>query len=264
MTQNSSPLTTTENEDPKKKTMGGTSTSAGWCSRQNPTQNEQQTLILKLVNKKATVHRLLLTSHAYKIASKVHVSAVTVNEKTGTEETKKLGYVSFTENRESNFYARELKTIHLVAENCVGLKLEFDEAYVNEKNEHKQIGIAKIQIIGMTLEQKMANANNANNSLFAAAARTPEAKIVNSNARSMHPSSSFTTTTRKNNATTNTTFTSPPMFENAPCDAKTARRIQETQALKQKAVEVEDYDEAKLLRDVMSRLRKFGAAVAAL
>ena len=63
--------------------------------------------------------------------------------------------MSFTENRESNFYARELKTIHLVAENCVGLKLEFDEAYVNEKNEHKQIGIAKIQIIGMTLEQKM-------------------------------------------------------------------------------------------------------------
>jgi hypothetical protein len=54
------------------------------------------------------------------------------------------------------------------------------------------------------------------------------------------------------------------MFENAPCDAKTARRIQETQALKQKAVEVEDYDEAKRLRDVMSRLRKFGAAVAAL
>ena len=265
MTQNSSPLTTTtENEDPKKKTTGGASTSAGWCSRKNPTQNEKQTLILKLVNKKATVHRLLLTSHAYKIASKVHVSAVTVNEKTGTEETKKLGYVSFTENRESNFYARELKTIHLVAENCVGLKLEFDEAYVNEKNEHKQIGIAKIQIIGMTLEQKMANANNANNSLFAAAARTPEAKIVNSNARSMHPSSSFTTTTRKNNATTNTTFTSPPMFENAPCDAKTARRIQETQALKQKAVEVEDYDEAKRLRDVMSRLRKFGAAVAAL
>ena len=109
--------------------------------------------MLKLVNKKATVHRLLLTSHAYKIASKVHVSA-NGERTTGTEETKKLGYVSFTENRESNFYARELKTIHLVAENCVGLKLEFDQAYVNEKNEHKQIGIAKIQIIGMTSSKK--------------------------------------------------------------------------------------------------------------
>ena len=54
------------------------------------------------------------------------------------------------------------------------------------------------------------------------------------------------------------------MFENGAVRHKTARRIQETQALKQKAVEVEDYDEAKRLRDVMSRLRKFGAAVAAL
>ena len=57
--------------------------------------------------------------------------------------------MSFSENRESNFHARELKTIHLVAENCTELKLELDQAYKNEKNA-RQIGIAKIQIIGMT------------------------------------------------------------------------------------------------------------------
>jgi len=246
---------------PTTGTSGSTANASGggWCSQKNPEKNQRQTLELELMDRQSTVHQLLLTSHAYKIASRVHVSARTVCEESGKEETRKLGYVSFTENRESNFHARELKTIHLVAENCVGLKLEFDEAYENEKNEHKQIGIAKIQIIGTTLEQKMVNATNASNR-FAVAAKTPEVKIVNSNARSTIPS--FATT--RSNATTNTTFTSPPMFENMPCDAKTARRIQETQAMKQKAVEVEDYDEAKRLRDVMSRLRKFGAAVAAL
>ena len=233
-------------------------THVGWCSEKNPDPNRPQTLVLKLLEPKSTVHQLLLTSHAYKIASKVHVSATTVSADAGKEETKKLGYVSFSENRESNFHARELKTIHLVAENCTELKLEFDQAYKNEKNVHGQIGIAKIQIIGMTPAQKMANMMNSKGS-SEAAARTPEVKIINSNARSTIPS--FVT---HNNATTNTTFTSPPMFENMPCDAKTARRIQEIQMLKQKAVEVEDYDEAKRLRDVMNRLRKFGAAVAAL
>ena len=250
---------TNENETNTENTpRNNNNNNVGWCSEKNPDPNRPQTLVLKLLEPKSTVHQLLLTSHAYKIASKVHVSATTVSADAGKEETKKLGYVSFSENRESNFHARELKTIHLVAENCTELKLEFDQAYKNEKNVHGQIGIAKIQIIGMTPAQKMANMMNSKGS-SEAVARTPEVKIINSNARSTIPS--FVT---HSNATTNTTFTSPPMFENMPCDAKTARRIQEIQTLKQKAVEVEDYDEAKRLRDVMNRLRKFGAAVAAL
>jgi len=143
----------------KNTTTNTTTGTLGWCSEKNPDPNRPQTLVLKLLEPKSTVHQLLLTSHAYKIASKVHISATTVSADAGKEETKKLGYVSFSENRESNFHARELKTIHLVAENCTGLKLEFDQAYKNEKNVHGQIGIAKIQIIGMTPAQKNGEHN---------------------------------------------------------------------------------------------------------
>jgi len=222
----------------------------GWSSERARTKYEKQSLTIALKDERACVNQLVLTAHAYKIARKVHVSAVCAAKDGSRRERRKLGWVSFTDNRESGFNAREMKTIHLYAEDCCELMLEFDEPYANERNKEKQVGIAKVQIIGTALDGGNMQVNTPNSKV--AFARTPEVRIVNSNVRS--------TAT----AMTNTPYASPPLFENMPCDKKTAQKIQETQILKQKAVDMEDYDEAKRLRDVMSRLRRFGASVAAL
>ena len=178
----------------------------------------------------ATLRQLRVLSHEYKIASAAHVYVTRrLDARTGAFSVKKLGTLRFETNVECGFRARELKTVHVNASDVVEVKLEFIGCHENVKNDGKQIGLMALTLIGEPSVREDACHRGA---LVAERAPLLGQRL---DAR----------------ATTSS----------AGVDAVTEEKIREITARKEHAVANEDYDEAKRLRDVISKLIAFGAKV---
>lgn len=182
----------------------------------------------------SALRQLKLLSHECKIASECHVY-VTRLDGGGRRSVKRLGTLRFESNAECGYKARELKTVHVNVKDAVEVRLEFAGCHENSRNEGRQIGLMGLTLIGETMGEKpyrrMSGSGNE-----AAAERAP---LLG------HRAGGGASAGRG-------------------VDAVTEEKLREVIARKEHAVDAEDYDEAKRLRDVISRLREFGVKVKAL
>jgi len=182
----------------------------------------------------SALRQLKLLSHECKIASECHVY-VTRLDGGGRRTVKRLGTLRFESNSECGYKARELKTVHVNVKDAVEVRLEFSGCHENSRNEGRQIGLMGLTLIGETMGEKpqrrMSGSGNG-----ASAERAP---LLG------HRTGGGSSAGRG-------------------VDAMTEEKLREVIARKEHAVDAEDYDEAKRLRDVISRLREFGVKVKAL
>ena len=178
----------------------------------------------------ATLRQLRVLSHEYKIASAAHVYVTRrIDAHSGALQVKKLGTLRFETNAECGFRARELKTVHVNASDVVEVRLEFVGCHENVKNDGKQIGLMALTLIGEPSE----DGDSARRGAWIA----ERAPLLG------HRLDARATTS------------------SAGVDAVTEEKIREITARKENAVQNEDYDEAKRLRDVIAKLKAFGAKV---
>lgn len=167
------------------------------------------------------LRQLRLLSHESKIAIAAHVYVTTKDGR-----VKKLGTLRFESNAECGYKARELKTVHVNVKEATEVRLEFPGCHENARNDGRQIGLMALTLIGEVSERDSVSE--------AVTARTP---LLGH--RVMSAAGDATT----------------------EVDALTAEKIREVMVRKEHAVDAEDYDEAKRLRDVIAKLREFGVKV---
>ena len=176
------------------------------------------------------VRRLRLLSHECKIATSCDVY-VSCRGARGAQTVKKLGTLRFESGVECGYGARELKTVHVNVKAATEIRLEFAGCHENARNVDRQIGLMALTIIGEPSE-----------------VRGGEVASV-----------SVPTTRGTVDGAARATARAGGVEDGV--DALTAEKIREVAARKEHAVDAEDYDEAKRLRDVIARLRTFGVRV---
>ena len=147
---------------------------------------------------------------------------------------RRLGFVRLKSNTRSKYRARELKTVHVQAEAAL-LKLRIHDCYVNEHNRYNQVGIMAIHVYGESL------------SLLPSCSADDEA-----GARSF---------VNEENTMRDGTI---DWRHRTNVDAEMAARIREIQVAKDRAVDIEDYDQAKVLKQREEQLKSFGLELARL
>ena len=172
------------------------------------------------------VRQLRVLSHEFKIASSARVSVACVDRETGGIVVKRLGTLRFDSNGESGYRARELKTVHVNVKDATEVRLEFPGCHENAKNDGRQIGLIALTIIG---EPSVG------------LDRVGEGRGERAPLLSRRPGVA--------------------LDADDEVDALTAEKIREVMMRKEHAVDAEDYDEAKRLRDVIAKLREFGLKV---
>ncbi|DAZ92690.1 TPA: hypothetical protein N0F65_010109 [Lagenidium giganteum] len=198
-----------------------------------------QELILKLMDGLCRVTQVQILSHQSHIASKIELF---LGKGSSLQDAafQRLGYLTLKSNVESNYMARELKTVHIDNE-AVFIKLVLHQCYVNERNLYCQVGIMAINLCGEPLELMSGElpSQSAGELMSSVAARSIPKPA---------PASS---------ATDDLAF-------DLRFDAKTAERIREIHIAKEKAVAMEDYDQAKRLKQMEEQLKSIGLQLARL
>ncbi|BBN12833.1 centrosomal protein CEP104 [Marchantia polymorpha subsp. ruderalis] len=176
-----------------------------------------------------------LLCHEFKIPSKVEVfvSLTTpwIHNEKAVNQMKRLGYLSLDPNDRSGHQARELKSIHVDAPAAV-IRLVLHNCYNNKLNAYNQVGLVALIITGEPLdEHQLLQIRQRGYSPLLQTPRiqVPSSKVVDAN---LHAVDSFT-----------------------------AARIHRLQKEKVTAVQDEDYDEAKRLKNLIERLKGLGEQI---
>ena len=90
------------------------------------------------------VKQLQFLSHQYKISSKIEI--LIFNPK-GSKKYKKIGFLSLDSNEQSNFQARELKSVYIDYE-CLKIKLLLHRCHINQLNQSVQVGLIAFNVLG--------------------------------------------------------------------------------------------------------------------
>ncbi|KAH9126690.1 hypothetical protein LEN26_000583 [Aphanomyces euteiches] len=153
----------------------------------------------------------------------------------------RLGYLGLKSNKESQYTARELKTVHIDAV-ARYVKFRLHQCYVNEKNLYSQVGIVAINVNG---EVEAQEENEAELESMSHVHQTLPPTPGRSKAQVMTPTKQLNDLDLR-------------------FDPKTAARIREIHAAKEKAVAMEDYDQAKRLKVLEEQLKNVGLQLARL
>lgn len=138
--------------------------------------------------------------------------------------------------------ARELKTVH-IDNDATFVKLLLHQCYVNERNLYSQVGVMAINLLGESLEQPAQRDELPSQSTGEVLSGAPAAM------RSVPKPSAGA---------------SEDLSFDLRFDAKTAARIREIQVAKDHAVAMEDYDQAKRLKQMEEQLKSIGLQLARL
>ena len=133
----------------------------GWqCS---PLSDELlQDVVLRLGDGPCSIHTIELLAHEYLIPQKIEIIVASNNADNDGERLlvdparsfdectniTKLGYVAFSQNAESNYSARELKTVSLGGQKAYFVKLRLHSSHPNELNVHNQVALVGLELIG--------------------------------------------------------------------------------------------------------------------
>lgn len=157
----------------------------------------------------------------------------------------KFRFLTLKSNAESNYMARELKTVHIDNE-ATFVKMLLHQCYINERNIYSQVGVMAINLCGEPLGGQRGDElpNQSTGELLgpAPAMRSIPKPVVTAATAGGADDASF----------------------DLRFDAKTAARIREIQIAKDQAVAMEDYDQAKRLKQMEEQLKSIGLQLARL
>jgi len=187
----------------------------------------------------AQLSQLQILSHENKIATKIDVF-VGRGSKYEMSSFQRLGHLSLDSNERSNFAARELKSVYIGKQGNF-LKLLVHKNHLNKHNIYNQVGIIAINVLGSPVQVQSSYlqggiTGSSNNNNHMGYAPVPGKHI-------------------------------PPLQDLAldmNFDPKTARLIREVHEAKEKAVEDEEYELAKELKQEENRLKQVGSSLAKL
>ena len=233
-----------DESSPAAELLHHTPQTKGW---QSPRFSEYpQEMVLRFKGD-TYVEQIQFLSHASKIASKVEVfvSEPTMDssqrrEYYGLEEAiwKRLGYLSLSPNEESDYMARELKTVHV---NCdaLYLRLLLHKCHINAYNYYNQVGLVALNVIGSMgpTYRQSPTPYTLETGIFAP--DTGEGIPLNE----MKPPEGVE---------------SQDVRYDMQFDAVTLKKIRELTAVKQNAVQEEDYDLAKKMKEQIDSLKLVG------
>lgn len=117
----------------------------GWQS--SPFSDEPlQDIVLEILDDgPCSIHTIELLAHEFLIPQKVEIIIASNDE---FRPCKKLGYVAFSKNAESNYSARELKTVSLGGQEANFVKLRLHSPHPNDLNVHNQVALVGLEFIG--------------------------------------------------------------------------------------------------------------------
>ncbi|RMX65269.1 hypothetical protein DD238_005696 [Peronospora effusa] len=187
-----------------------------------------QELILQLQRGLCRVTQVQIMSHETHIATMMELfvsKSLHFDRKTTC--FSRVGFLTLQDNTESNYKARELKTVHLDHEMTL-LKLRIHGCHDNEHNLYRQVGIMAVNLCG-TVRKLLPN-----HMLDEAVATSLKQKKKKCD------------------------------DEGWSCDVTMAARIREVQVAKNNAVVSEDYDQAKRLKKMEEQLQAISRKLARL
>ncbi|CAK0887687.1 unnamed protein product, partial [Prorocentrum cordatum] len=193
-------------------------------------------------------------SHQSKIASKIELFTAppppAADARPEGSQFKRLGYLSLDCNERSQFQARELKSVYVdVAAQF--LRILLHKCHVNRYNIVNQVGLIALNCLGEVLGPDLATGPPPPHP---ALARSPgdaprdHWPAAGSRAAPAPPAQ----------AAAAPAAAAESIQDEATYDPRTLERIQALTAAKRRAVEAEDYEEAKRCKDMLARLRHVG------
>lgn len=169
------------------------------------------------------IKQLQFLSHQCRISSKIELFTFTPERPSSLPSIqdipfKRLGYMSLDSNEKSGFQARELKSVYLDSA-CLFLKITLNKCHVNSVNLFNQVGLIAINALG----EETGGAEEQGYQ-----GRPQRAKYEGN------------------------------FEQDLEFDSATSERLRALQAAKQKAIDNEDFEEAKHLKDAIERLKSVG------
>ena len=215
-------------------------------------------------------------SHQYLIATKVDIHVLCPQAETAGEDGwTKLGHFVFESNQESDFAARELKTVKIDRMMTTQVKLSFWRGHVNKHNIYNQVGVVSVNLIGwpedgMVPESEVPRLRGRRdessfagptvlNNVGVAAARHHRGE----GGRGGEENYAVMESTSKAGLNVGSAELVSLALE-AGIDPFVMHIIREAHKHKHKAVVREDYEEARRLRDGIEGLKMIGVRVAEL
>lgn len=185
-------------------------------------------------------------SHQSKIATKIDLyTAMPAAGQASTYDAlsfKRLGYLSLDSNERSQFQARELKSVY-VDVSAQFMKILFHKCHVNRYNIVNQVGLIALNCLGEALGPDLAMGPPPPNP---ALARGPTNGYQPPQASSPPPPQPSVQDAAQAAA------------DEMRYDAQTLERIRSLSNAKARAVDAEDYEEAKRCKEMLARLRQTG------
>ncbi|GBG27244.1 Centrosomal protein of 104 kDa [Hondaea fermentalgiana] len=192
--------------------------------------------------------QLQILSHQSKIATKIDVYVGRGNSYESCN-FRRLGHLSLDSNERSNFAARELKSVYIGKQGSF-LKLLIHKCHLNSLNIYNQVGVMAINVLGHAIAN--GNGHPGRDGYLAA-----ESNQRMSEGRGGSDRAYPTAASRQ----------VPPLQDLAvdmQFDPVTAKLLREVHDAKERAVEEEEYELAKQLKEAEGRLKHVGVKLARL
>jgi len=205
-------------------------------------------------------------SHQSKIATKIEL--FTALPTPGTEaryetaQCKRLGYLSLDSNERSQFQARELKSVY-VDVSAQFLRILFHKCHVNKYNIVNQVGLIALNCLGEILGPDLAvGPPPPNPALVRGDTPAAPAQARQQHTPSRSPAAQQQQPERQRQEVPAVTTPAPAKDpDEGRYDERTLEKIRSLTIAKDRAVEEEDYEEAKRCKDQIIRLRQIGQSL---
>ena len=221
-------------EHPATELLVHTQHTRGWHSPRLGSYPQSVTLTLE---HPARLRQIQLLAHEFKIPSKVELYVHSDGA------SRRLGHLAFASNEESSFRARELRSVPVDIAHALSLTIVAHPNYVNHLNVYNQIALIAVNLIGEPEHSQPSESN--------ASAPLPQSHEVSASQAS-HNHGIHTALFSKNR------LHNADVGLDAQVDERTAAQIRQLQEQKVRAVQSEDYDEAKRLKQAVQHLKEAG------
>ncbi|XP_053705943.1 centrosomal protein of 104 kDa [Synchiropus splendidus] len=198
------------------------------------------------LEKKSRMKKLQLLAHQYLIPAKVEFHVGDFLPEVGTTELRRLGYVTLSDNEKTDFKARELKSVHVDAVGTY-LRLTFYRNFPNQLNHYDQVALVAFNILGDSLDEEICNTIPS------------QEQLIEHYLNSTQPEAALETTfLGKCDSISPLDDLAFDMYQ----DPEVARIIRLLDQNRQNMVSQKKYDEVKIIKQAMADLQKVGERLA--
>lgn len=249
-------------EFPVSELLAHSSQTKGWQSARFCDFPQE---IILLFETPVHLRQVQFLSHQSKIATKIELFTALPPEgqhcKLETAQFKRLGYLSLDSNERSQFQARELKSVY-VDVSAQFLKVVLHKCHVNRYNIVNQVGLIALHASGEVLGPDLGVGPPPPNPILA---RNPESTGAVGGYGQRGAAAAAGSAVSQRHAGAQSAAQQEAAKEAAQAasdemrfDGRTLDRIRSLSNAKQRAVDAEDYEEAKRCKEMLGRLRQTG------